>query len=67
MSEWISVKEKPLDPERDKGWYVVLISRNPHVVYFGFRNWMSPWHIAEEWKDPTHYIKIPDFNGNLQY
>jgi hypothetical protein len=56
--EWISVEEKYPDPKKEEGWYLVLISRNPHVVYFSFRYANTPWHIPPEWREPTHYIKL---------
>ncbi len=56
--EWISVKEKKPDPEKEEGYYVVLVCRKPHIVYFSHRNWQRPWHIPDEWQEPSHYIKL---------
>jgi hypothetical protein len=67
--EWNDIKIKQPDSEKEAGWYVVLINRKPHVVYFGFRNWNSPWQMPNEWQQPTHYIKldsIKDFWSNYE-
>lgn len=61
--EWKSIKDYPLCPNKDAGDYLVLISNRPHIVTFGHRPWSSPWHTPIEWRDPTHYIKIPDLEG----
>ncbi len=65
--EWIDIKVKRPDAQKEEGWYVVLIAHNPHIVYLSHRNWQGDWHIPDEWKEPTHYIKlenIKDFWSN---
>ena len=62
MNEWISVKERIPDPEKEEGWYVVLINRKVHVCYFCFVNWDRPWNLPSEWQNPTHYIKLPSLD-----
>ncbi len=58
--DWVDVRDKKPDPEKDQGWYVVLLPwcKKPHIVYFAFRNWKSAWHMPDEWKDPEFYIKL---------
>lgn len=56
--EWISVKDRFPDSEEEEGYYVVMVCKKPHIVYFSFRNWQRPWHIPDEWQDPSHYIKL---------
>lgn len=56
--KWISMKDKQPYSKTEKGYYVVLIALKAHVVYFGYKNWQRPWHIPDEWQEPTHYIKL---------
>jgi pyoverdine/dityrosine biosynthesis protein Dit1 len=58
--EWVNIKDRIPDPVKESGHYVVLIGGKPHIVYFGQRNWNTPWHIPIEWKEPTHYIRLED-------
>ncbi len=58
--EWKNIKDCPLDPDKDEGTYLILVNYKIHIAYFSFVNWNRSWHIAQEWNDPTHYIKIPD-------
>lgn len=61
--EWMKLSEKPLDPNIDMGWYVILVKANLHIAYFSQRNWNGPWHIPDEWIDPSHYIKLDSIEG----
>jgi len=56
--EWVDIKIKQPDPQNEAGYYVVLVGSKPHVCYFGQRNWASPWHLPDEWMEPTHYIRL---------
>lgn len=53
--EWVKYNPKM---GIEEGWYVVLINGNPHCIYYGTRNWKSPWHMPSEWKDPEYYCKL---------
>jgi hypothetical protein len=61
--DWKCIKEHPLDYDKDEGTYLVLIGNIPKIAYFSQRNWQRSWNIPDEWKDPTHYIKIPNLKN----
>jgi len=65
MAQWIDIKQNPLNSDNDEGWYVVLVGRKAHVVYFAFRNWQRDWHIPDEWSDPTHYIRLEGISDDF--
>ncbi len=56
--EWKEIKN-PYE-KLQSGYYVILVCRKVHICFHEHRNWDRPWHIPDEWKDPTHYIKLDD-------
>jgi hypothetical protein len=61
MTEWKSIIDHPLDPHNNAGWYVTMVKfgNEPQLIYYGFRNWQSPWHMPKHWKEPDYYLAVP--------